>query len=468
MNIFEKIKEMDINNYTEEEIKAGGIVYTPKYIADFIIDSLNISIEDSICEPSVGHGVFIFALLEKFKERLTKLELKEWFLTKVHGYDIEEKNINDLKYLILTYFKNLNIDIYLEELDNFKVQDTLFSESKKFNVILGNPPYVRLRNLEPLYVNLLKKDFISCRTGNLDIYYAFIEHALKNSDRCSFIVPNSYIYNRFARGLRQLMFEKLSFIIDFKTKKIFEKADTYTSIFLCENKRSPFYKYKENFEQDFEFVDKRYFLDKNYKISISEKQHSFSYKSYGPIATLRDSIYKNTSNVDKEDTVAFLKLTDLKSVEDIKNNKERILFPYKFEKKFIPKEEYELGINTFNYLISQKEELLKRDKGNKTYPKWYSYGRTQGLYSFKPSKNKFIIIPGMFSEDYKFFSFSFEDINEPFLFSSGFLIETENDISLLNFLNSKKFFDDVKKIATSKPGKKPYYSLSKNDLYTIL
>lgn len=76
MNIFEKIKEMDIKNYTAEEIKSGGIVYTPKYIADYIINSLNISIEETILEPSVGHGVFIFSLLEIIKERLTKNELE--------------------------------------------------------------------------------------------------------------------------------------------------------------------------------------------------------------------------------------------------------------------------------------------------------------------------------------------------------------------------------------------------------
>ena len=45
---------------------------------------------------------------------------------------------------------------------------------------------------------------------------------------------------------------------------------------------------------------------------------------------------------------------------------------------------------TYKYLLSQKDELSKRDKGNKTYPKWYSYGRTQSL---KYSKKRCIYIP---------------------------------------------------------------------------
>ena len=31
------------------------------------------------------------------------------------------------------------------------------------------------------------------------------------------------------------------------------------------------------------------------------------------------------------------------------------------------------------YLVKNKKELANRDKGNKTYPAWYSYGRTQSI-----------------------------------------------------------------------------------------
>jgi hypothetical protein len=45
---------------------------------------------------------------------------------------------------------------------------------------------------------------------------------------------------------------------------------------------------------------------------------------------------------------------------------------------------------TYNYLLSNKEELAKRDKGNKTYPAWYAYGRSQ---SIKISNKKCLYIP---------------------------------------------------------------------------
>ena len=57
--------------------------------------------------------------------------------------------------------------------------------------------------------------------------------------------------------------------------------------------------------------------------------------------------------------------------------KKYIIYPYDNckiidEKKFKeanPKKEY----------LENKEELAKRDKGNKTYPAWYAYGRSQAI-----------------------------------------------------------------------------------------
>lgn len=52
---------------------------------------------------------------------------------------------------------------------------------------------------------------------------------------------------------------------------------------------------------------------------------------------------------------------------------------------------------TYKYLCDNKQELAKRDKGNKIYALWYAYGRTQSLQSSNPSNPsqqiKYIYIP---------------------------------------------------------------------------
>jgi hypothetical protein len=46
---------------------------------------------------------------------------------------------------------------------------------------------------------------------------------------------------------------------------------------------------------------------------------------------------------------------------------------------------------TYAYLLTQKEELAKRDKGAKAYPKWYAYGRSQSLVL--PKSERVIYVP---------------------------------------------------------------------------
>ena len=85
-------------------------------------------------------------------------------------------------------------------------------------------------------------------------------------------------------------------------------------------------------------------------------------------------------------------------LEKITNgNKERfIIYPYN-EGNIIDEIKFKKDNPlTFKYLENHKDELSKRDKGNKTYPTWYSYGRTQSL---KYSKKKCIYIPCFLDPD---------------------------------------------------------------------
>ena len=62
---------------------------------------------------------------------------------------------------------------------------------------------------------------------------------------------------------------------------------------------------------------------------------------------------------------------------------EYLIFPYMIDNKkisIISEENFKNNFNkAYTYLSFFKEELSKRDNGNKKYEKWYAFGRNQAL-----------------------------------------------------------------------------------------
>jgi hypothetical protein len=491
ITIEEAILQLDKDNYTAPEIKKGGIVYTPKYIADYIVNILNPGLYESVFEPSIGHGIFIFSLLEFIINKYDESVVKDYFLNKVSGTDIKENNISEVADLISVWFGFRNIKISKKEvLSRLTIADTL-SMDFKADIMFGNPPYIRIQNIEgDVYRDYLRKTYKSCEKGNIDIYYAFIEYAHKNSQRCSFIVPSSYIKNTSGKSLRSIIAKDLYSIIDFRERKVFKGVGTYTSIFHIDKKIKGKSTIKSRFGHggdytlagllniNFDKIKNDDFI-KN-KVSGGKKFNID--EVYGSIATLRDKIYLLKDNltstgisVDLKDTVSYLKCTKLKNIDDIKNNTLRMITPYKLNGKL----EYEVSIgkDTMSYLKSQKTELGKRDKGSQgKYERWFSYGRTQGLddktlTAKEDSKYSLIIIPGMFNDKNNFFSFKYSDIGENYYLTSGFILKIADTKtpSLLKYLNSSAFIALCDEYGTVRPGKaSKYYSISKKVMLGIL
>lgn len=107
-----------------------------------------------------------------------------------------------------------------------------------FDCIITNPPYVKLQNFrrsEPALAPYLSARYRCAKTGNFDLYLAFIERGLellRPEGRLGFIAPNVWLFNEYGEGLRSLVAEgcTLERFIDFKSHQVFEDATTYTAL----------------------------------------------------------------------------------------------------------------------------------------------------------------------------------------------------------------------------------------------
>lgn len=478
ITIEELIHTFDNRNHDKNEIKTGGIVYTPKYISDYIVQLVDPDLNETIFEPSVGHGIFIISILEYIQKKYScsAEELKYYALTKIFAQDIRERTINELKVILVAFFAKFGVDVSAEEFDNFSFGDTLITDHINYDIILGNPPYVRVRNIDTEYLTWIRQNFSFCSRGNIDLYYAFMEFALTKANRGSFIVPNSWLYNVSASRVRNSMKNHIRTVIDFKHKTVFSGADTYTSIFLFDKspRTTRSVMYKESIDED----GVPYELDTlttNPWVFGSDNIKSIkleTVKFHTPIATLRDKIYI-TNSATEQDCAGYYKLSKIKNEQEFVDGRQTIIFPYKLsEGKYTIKSESELGPTTLQYMTDHVDELNQRDKGKTTtYDAWYAYGRRQGLNLYSEN-NEIVIIPGMISSGFRFFSVSLSKITQPFVFTSGFVLEIEpreRDM-LLNFLNSVEFNKFMKEHGKVWKGTDNnfYHSLSMRQLKSVI
>ena len=144
-----------------------GKVYTPESIVDFMLSGLNIKKDSRILEPSCGMGAFL-SKLENLSDN-------------VDAYDLDEAALDYDK----VHFKNVN----------YRLKDYLDVIEGNYDFIIGNPPYIRFQDLdEPTRFKL--KHMIIGKSGNPDLYYAFIEKSvslLKPNGVLCFIIPNTWI-----------------------------------------------------------------------------------------------------------------------------------------------------------------------------------------------------------------------------------------------------------------------------------
>ncbi|CDM98065.1 Putative type IIS restriction/modification enzyme [Limnospira indica PCC 8005] len=110
----------------------------------------------------------------------------------------------------------------------------VFEEKGGFDVVIGNPPYVRqeaIKELKPA----LKAEY-QCYTGVADLYVYFYERGfnlLKSGGHLTYISSNKYFRAGYGEKLRQFLGEKarVDVLIDFGDASVFE-AIAYPSIIL--------------------------------------------------------------------------------------------------------------------------------------------------------------------------------------------------------------------------------------------
>ena len=410
--------------------KVTGAIYTPNSIRERIVEQVidGMSVSDlekkRFADISCGCGGFFLTIARILHDRCRK-SYSDIYRENIYGIDIQGYSIERTKLLLslLAMLNGEDCDLQF----NLYTANTLsfdFSIIGPLDIIVGNPPYVCLRNMSEDSRRLLSRWKVAA-SGNSDLYIPFFQIAIENikeGGKIGLITMNSFLTSLNGRALREY-FQKTSFSIEsieFRGYQIFPGRSTYTCLFFLTKEYSVSIKYcslpNSNISQHDRLPFKTfeyYGLDskKGWKFNHSQETEDlenigiplgkFCQTRHG-IATLCNKVYIFQCINQTKDNLVFAKdgaefevergicrkivnSNKFNSAVDLDDITEYVIYPYLLNplgKAEIIDEEilqskYPLA---YQYLKGKKELLDKRDNGHtEAYPAWYAYGRTQSL-----------------------------------------------------------------------------------------
>lgn len=301
-----------------------GVVYTRRWIAEFMLDLIGYYSEptiltQTIVEPSCGNGVFLEAIVNRLCKALLSSPSATWRSLEhcLKGYDIDplalQQSITVVKNSLLKYGCTEDDADYLINKWLF-ISDFLLDETvPKCDYVIGNPPYVRSKEIDidrrELYIERLHTF-----TKGTDLYIGFYEKSLsllKENGKHAFICADRWLQNTYGKSLRHYIDE----LFDLKTlirlhdvEAFEERVSAYPAITVIKKKRT---------ENCFRYVYcKSLFNVEACRLllsSLSEQSNTFLSTEYYDISTLHkpngSSIYplpdEKTKNWIKEVSTKF-------------------------------------------------------------------------------------------------------------------------------------------------------------------
>ena len=300
-----------------------------------------------------------------------------------------------------------------------------------FDIVIGNPPYLRIQNIEDSVASILKSEY-SAAVGKFDVYVVFIENAfrfIRESGVICFIHPHRFLTADYGRGIKAFLdkVRGLRSAILFGVDQVFNAATTYTGVF-CYSMGNESFRFKHAKTIEFEklsFIERRYSesgshwtlsTESNSSADLVEKLRNQTFRLsdicqgiYQGVITVGDDIFVLQGGIKGKRFIGWseatqdhveieagivkplLKGENIRRYEPVKSEL-FILYPHFKDAngKTRPFEEKELRTRfpkAFEYLINFKTHLRAKKIQYKTNPEfWFALHRSREMSLFEQTK----------------------------------------------------------------------------------
>ncbi len=444
------LEELELNSTTNYKVytpeKIGRTMLASIYKEYFVGDKKKKLDKIRACDIACGTGNLLLILIDSLI-RLSKIYYGEYVYKEewVEGYDIDEDALNIFRKrfdsLLSKYSIKGNLRVYHKN-------SLLCPIEGRYNILLGNPPYLGEKNNKDIFEKIKETDFgKKYYEGRMDYLYFFIEKgldALEKNGVMSYITTNYWLRADYAKILRNKIKEDSSFTyVKNYNKSVFKDAlGQHNIVFTLVKKKKTKLIYDDTC--GISILKNKDIFDENQKILLAKNEEIEYFKQMrrkkthylGDLLNINQGIVSGCDRAfvlkefaeDYKDYIKpFYKNSDVFRYSHEKENKRWILYldgSKKPNKKIM------------KHLTEYKERLEKRREVKKGIKNWWELQWARDNTIFTKEK----IVGRQRSIDNKFAL-----VNEDFYASADvyYLSSKEENISLkyiLAFLNSKVFY----------------------------
>lgn len=201
--------------------KLRGAYYTPPAIASFILHwGINGGHDADILEPSCGDGVFLECMRDE-----------NMLFNTVTAVEYEATEADKARALGLHDSEVINQDFHRFCLDT----------EKRFDLVVGNPPFIRYQYYDANQQKLADKIFKNAKLKRTKLTNAWVTFVvgctqlLRDNGKMGFVIPSELLMVKYAQQLRKYLaktFNKIN-IISFENL-VFEEIQQEVVLLLCE------------------------------------------------------------------------------------------------------------------------------------------------------------------------------------------------------------------------------------------
>ena len=445
-------------------------IFTPKKQIDQLLDILGYRrnvVGHKILENACGDGRILVEIVKRYIEDALSQQLSFQEIVCRIEEDIFGIEL-DKDYCEITKVElNKVANAYSLPKINWNIinSDSLYYDfGVTFDFIVGNPPYITHHDIDKKTRDKVRETFYSCQFGRFDYCYAFIERSIEllaQNGKMAYLIPSSLFKTVYGARIREKILPHLEYICDYKTVKVFPNALTAPAIiYLSLDSQRDTIRYEN--ENGYQLEKRKNDLNEKWLFADDEDiiprlKFGDYFKVANTIATLRNRVFVIQDysiedgyvvwNDQKIEKTATRITTSPRS--KAMNKKERIIFPYDFKNhsiiRYSEKDYNELFPLAYNYLSSQKMELLKRKSDESA--QWFEYGRSQAIMHMNQPK---LIISSVITNKVNVYKLSSQTV--PY---SGFYIipRGKNRLSIAKkILESNRFFQYITEIGVNVSG----------------